>query len=635
MGIPDEPEYASIDVDVYGEAVSDLEKTHSGIADHILGLKTDFAYFGVSTSNLNKLEEAKTDLDEVLPGLRRRHSLALQLLGEQQEQGWAGDGVISFQGDLLNDDFASVEEAQQAGEDAASLVPDDGSEIPEEVYEQLEKYGHDPDFAEAFINSLSPSQRGFLLIESDNAVYNDDDTGPQLAVANVFATASFRITYDETFISEINDAMLNHDPPLHPEGIRIGERLIALAQHGTWDHETLVTLAETVTTGDYDTIGNFRDTMGIVTALSRNPRAAAEYMAADPDRTWTMSAYIPTGVSTDEWDAAFADFLTAATVDSEGIYARLGLYDDGQVNVAENNATYWVNKFADEAGDNDRLRFGDQTRGAFADIIEHYWDDVVYSYSSPAGVANNPHRDGIEISSENWNAFVTEAMRAPDPAARIQAQLQTWYEEAMADTAGAENPAQHEYDRKAIRGMVANFASAWETVLKDYEDDEARTEAFWNKLAGLGVDVAFDPTKAGSTILKESLKGIFTSIIGGAVDGRDMPDLDFDFAGTDQEWTNAATDEYNARRNDDGIPPYDDGSVTWDGDPTLYEELYGGSITDGSGNVLHPSDPEFPRDADGNPDPQSLAAFNEWCKDPAVQVLLHDWNMSSSTEGGG
>src|SRR5688500_4177238 len=106
---PDEGgEYTSIDVDALGAAVTDLDATLTGLTDNVAGLESDFGYFGVDKSNLNKLLEAKSDLETVMPDMRRRHSLAVQLLAEQQTNGWSGDGVLTAQGtDILNDDFAS------------------------------------------------------------------------------------------------------------------------------------------------------------------------------------------------------------------------------------------------------------------------------------------------------------------------------------------------------------------------------------------------------------------------------------------------------------------------------------------------------------------------------------------------
>ncbi len=124
MGIPDEGgEYTSIDVDALGQAVDDLAATLTGLTDKITGLESDFGYFGVDKTNFNKLMEAKSDLESIMPDMRRRHSLAVQLLAEQQTNGWAGDGVLIVEGtDILNDDFGSVEEAQGAGSDLATQV---------------------------------------------------------------------------------------------------------------------------------------------------------------------------------------------------------------------------------------------------------------------------------------------------------------------------------------------------------------------------------------------------------------------------------------------------------------------------------------------------------------------------------
>src|SRR5690625_3186345 len=94
------PQYPSIDVSALGEAVTALENTLTGL-EGMDGLEEDFAYFGVDTANLNTLRAAKRELDDVVPDIRRRHELAVQLLSEQPAN-FEGD-VVTFTGDILDD----------------------------------------------------------------------------------------------------------------------------------------------------------------------------------------------------------------------------------------------------------------------------------------------------------------------------------------------------------------------------------------------------------------------------------------------------------------------------------------------------------------------------------------------------
>ncbi|WP_116947287.1 hypothetical protein [Jiangella endophytica] len=616
---PDEGggEYTSIDVDALGQAVDDLAATLTGLTDRISGLETDFGYFGVDKSNLNKLLEAKSDLETIMPDMRRRHSLAVQLLAEQQTNGWAGDGVLTVQGtDILNDDFDSVEDAQNAGSDLAEQVNNGNGEVPPEVYEQLEQYGHDPDFAEAFINGLSPEARGFLLIDADIQAEADGNDAPQLAVANVFATASFRIDYDAEFVSEINQALVDSE---YPGEIQIADRIAALTQHGSWDHGSLVAFAEAALHGDYDTVGRFTDATGVYAGLARNPRASAEYMAEHQDDVWNQAQVIGPVTSEDDFQAAFAAFLHSATIDDTGIFARLRLHDEDQPNLAEQNAAYLINQVGAQK---EPFPFFDAYRVVFADITEEYWDDLVYSMSSPGGVSDNPGRDGIEVDPSAWQAFITEGMRNPDGAARLHEMMYTWYGDYIQGAAGSENGNEHFWDDLVSQQMAAAFQGSWDTVLQEIADDEAAREEFVASLVDFGFSLVPPDPQAlidmGKDAFIDAMKNTITQAIVNAGAGQGPPDLSYDFANQHKTWVATAVAEYNAG----SVDPYNDGDVTWEADPAFYEELYGGKFTDSSGNVISPflpsgePNPEFPDD------PAALQAFNQWAQDPAMQVYI-------------
>jgi hypothetical protein len=96
------PNFASIDVSAFGAVVADMETTLAGL-ETISALAEDFAFFGVDTTNLNKLIEAQRDLVTVVPDLRRRHELAVQLLSEQPANLRNQSDVVRFEGDLLDD----------------------------------------------------------------------------------------------------------------------------------------------------------------------------------------------------------------------------------------------------------------------------------------------------------------------------------------------------------------------------------------------------------------------------------------------------------------------------------------------------------------------------------------------------
>ncbi len=593
MGDPDAgKEYTSIDVDELGTAVDDLDSTLTGLQDSVSGLESDFDFFGVSKSNFDKLMEAKSDLEDIMPDMRRRHSLATQLLAEQQSNGWAGDGVISVEGtDILNDDFDSITEAREAGSDLADQVNDGDGEVPPEVYEQLEQYGHDPDFAEAFINELSPASRGLVMTDADIQA-DDGNEDPQLAVAEVFSTASFRIDYDEKFFKDIGDGLRDMDLP--GPSIRQMEVFLPLTQHGTWDHESLKSAAEAATSGDPDVTGHVNANMwsDLWGGLARNPRASAEYMADNKEDVWEtaqMGQY--------EAQEAFANFVESATVDANNIYFRLGLHDEDLPNLAEENAAYLINQVGSQE-DGEEFEFNEHMQTTFVDITEEYWDDFMYSFSAPAGVSNNPDRDGIEIDPGTWDAFITEGMRNPEGSARMFEMYSNQVEDMRADRGGDADASG--WEGHIIGRLQNNFLSNYDQILQEQEASEEEAKEFR--------DSVLDSLMSGDP------KGMATDVVGSLfkdwmddLSAKETEELNTDKFGDYYAWEDNARNRYDSGE----IEPYDDGTVTWDGDPGSYEERHGGRFTDDSGNLL---DKEEFKD-----DPQALAAYNAWLQDPAVQ----------------
>ncbi|SDU86153.1 BTB/POZ domain-containing protein [Jiangella alkaliphila] len=624
MGIPDEGgEYTSIDVDALGQAVDDLAATLTGLTDKITGLESDFGYFGVDKTNFNKLMEAKSDLESITPDMRRRHSLAVQLLAEQQTNGWAGDGVLTVQGtDILNDDFGSVEEAQGAGSDLATQVNESGGDIPPEVYEQLEQYGHDPDFAEAFINGLSPASRALLIsdarIQAGGGGGEDPNEEPQLAVAEVFATASFRIDYDAEFFRGMNDAL--RDMELPGPSITAMQDFLPLLQHGSWNHEALTSVADVAMSGDSDVTGMLSgDWRSLVFAgLARSPRASAEFMAEHRDDVWDSARF-----GDYESEEEFAAFLQAATVDAGPVYARLGLYDEDLPNLAEQNAAWLINQVGEQP-EGEAWEFNEHMRGVFSNITEEYWDDFMYSFSTPAGVTDNPGRDGIEVDTANWEAFIMEVMRSEEGSADMFMLFQTQigdmrdhrvegYDEDDSDTAHATG-----WDAYVNRRLGNLFVSNWEQVLSERDASAQEREEFRNGVVDFLIGAAFDP-KGTAESLTSMPKDIAQTLIGdmikdwwGSMTEEEVQEMDTDWFGDRNTWMEYA----NRLANDDRFPidpGYNDGTVTWDGDPQFYEESYGASFRDDSGNIL-------PLDQIRE-DPAALEAYNAWLQDPAVQMI--------------
>ncbi|WP_129668078.1 hypothetical protein [Phytoactinopolyspora endophytica] len=607
------PEYCSMDVDALGQAVDDLDKTLTGLTDHISGLESDFGYFGVDKSNLNKLLEAKSDLEEIMPDMHRRHSLAVQLLAERQNSGWDADGVLEMQGtDILNDLFDSVEEAEEAGRELAEQVNGTDGDIPDEVWEQLEQYGHDPDFAEAFVNNLTAEDRALLLM-TPNTTGDDLPEGATDALSTVFATASFRIDYDAEFMNEMNSAL---DEYHIPNSDLLDSMAYVMDNGGHWNYESMVAFADHALNGDIGDIVTGEGATWLFAAMGKNPRAAAEYMHAHPDEIWDQAQVIGPVTDTDEWNEAWTAFVKAGTVDADAVYGRLQIYDEDQPNLAQENAATWITNVGSLE---EPFPFTDEMRGVFVDMTEHYWDDFMYAFSSPAGVGDYDGTPPInQIDPEVWDAFITEGMRSEEGSART-------FELFHNQVQDIQNGRQEPHDASGWDGFIAGrlsdmFLTNWNDVLNEREASEEERDAFREGMVDWLIGAGFDPKGAADDITgmpKEMAQEILGGLVNGwleDMDEEEVQELETDVFGYHQRWRTYA----NARIEHSELPylnpevePYDDGTVTWDGDPEFYEERYGGEFTDSSGSIL-------PFDEIVN-DPGALAAYNAWLQDPAVQ----------------
>jgi hypothetical protein len=616
-------EYTSMDVDALGDAVDDLDATLTGLTDRISGLESDFTYFGVDKTNLNKLLEAKSDLETIMPDMRRRHSIAVHRLAQLQNSGWSADGVITFEGtDILNDRFDSIEDAQEAGAELADLVNDNYHDIPQEVWDELLQYGHDPDFAEAFVNNLSPEARGLLIMTPDQV--DGTPEGAALALATVFSTASFRIDYDVEFISEMNEA-------LQEMGVMNITLLDSMAyimdSGGQWNHESMVAFAEAAFHGEWDDVGSFSNggAVLLISAMSKNPRAAAEYAHAHPDHVWELATlYGPLTTDTPGWNEAWDAFVRASTLEASVIYERMQLHDDSQPNIAELNAAQWIINVGSQ---DEPWPFNDAMRSFFVDITETYWDDFMYAFSSPAGVATYPDGTPIPINGidpELWDAFITEGMRSEEGAARMFELFHNQVQDMRNSRGG--DPDASGWDGHIIGRLSEMFLANWNQVLDERGASAEEAKEFRDGIIDWLIGAGFDPKGAAEDIAGKP-KEVAQEILGGLIKGwmddltaEQVQELETNVFGPHRRWrdyANQRVEQNELPYNNDNLEPYDDGSRTWDGDPAYYEDKYGASFTDENGSIL-------PFDDIVN-DPDALAAYNAWLQDPAVQRATNDF----------
>jgi hypothetical protein len=426
------------------------------------------------------------------------------------------------------------------------------------------------------------------------------------------------------------DALL--DKGLHPDGILLVDSMAALMQTGTWNHEAVVNLAESAFMSEKTTSGRVENWSAIYQALARNPRAAAEFMDAHPDEIWDQAQYGSPPYYEEDYDAAFAAFVRAATVDAHSIYARMGLHDDDVPNLAEQNAAFLITSVAEL--DYQPL-FSDELRSTFADVSEKYWDEFMQVFSSPAGVAEYPENgpppiDGID--PEHWNSFMLESMRAEEGAAKLFELFHTQTEETDSSRSGDHNASGWTgYVNGRLKDM---FLNNWNTVLEERDASAEEAKEFRDGVIDLLIDTAFDPkgtaeklSELPADVAKEILGDLAKGWMDSLVEDENL-ELNTDVFSYHQSWMNYA----NARIEHEELPylsddvePYEHNGVTWDGNPARYEDKHDASFTDEDGKILPLSTIKK--------DPAALAAYNEWLQDPAVQRATNGFFQDENLPG--
>lgn len=618
-------DYASIDPGALKGAADSLQKSVDGVNGNIPGLKGDFGYFGIPTAHLDTLTKAASNLASLIPELRRRQSMAQQLVAENP----AGGKIAYFQGDLLGQFKTVAAATAQAHIDAQNVkhAADHHERIPDSVYDDLRKYANDADFSAAFVNDLGTKYVGALLLDAEDTDDPGDKPDPNKmsAIGNLFATASHRVTFDRTYLDNLNKS-LGDDWGLSTNARSAFDVFTPVLQYGVWDKQDLEDIADTAL-GYPKPDRNIWPADGtamkwIFTGLANNPMASGDYFSKHRQDLYDYgkrSSYVA-----DHGDAsdAFGRFIQAATVDSRDDFARWALNGGPKGNLAEDNAAWIIHHVA---GDKD-ANWSHAVLLAYSTIGTEYFDDLVYTMSSPidAGSVNNPFRNGIEVGKDDWTAFLHTTMSDDEAFGRLTAKFQAWLKQSYPNESGSTHRDPHSPGEIADANAWTDFTQGRMSALyinlyKTIADDKHRTaeeqkEAIENVM-GKVVDWATDPKGIAEDIEgmgKDAAKELVTGLLSSTVErwlgvGKDkLPPMPEDFSPS-SAWTNYAKSEYQAGN----IKPYNDGDVTWNGDPKFYEDLYGGKFRNDDGSFKSPDEIKK--------DPKAWQAYNEWLLDPAVQ----------------
>ena len=201
MGHDQDPNFAAIDPAAMADLVTKLEGAARTIDEQAPGLKGRFESQGVATGNVTTIMQVASWVRDQLPMLRRRQSLAQAMVDGGFAYGAGSTWTFVDTGDNLGA-FRTSEEARRAAGELAAKVKGDptGHELPDDVFEQLLKYGSDPDFATEFYSQIGPEGISKLYVGAHRDRHLGDGPDPRkaMAVGISLATASTSTTPGST-----------------------------------------------------------------------------------------------------------------------------------------------------------------------------------------------------------------------------------------------------------------------------------------------------------------------------------------------------------------------------------------------------------------------------------------------------
>jgi len=632
-------DYASIDPAALRGAADSLQRSVDNVHSHVPGLQAEFGRLGVDAAKLGTLTQIASAISDLIPQLRRRQSMAEQLVAEAPANG----KVAYFQGDLLGQFQTVAAATAQAHIDAEQVnhARDHKQPVPQSVYDHLQKYGYDPDYAAAFVNDIGTKGVTWLLVDMH---YTDDpgekpDETKLRALGTTLATASYRVNFDSKYLHDIN--MNLRDLDISTNAVGSVSLFAPMLNYGVWSEKSLDNIADLVLNKDgkinVDTTGPIDgDAVKFVfTGLSHNGIAAGNYFAKNKDWLYDTGKYSPATYAGGPADQAFADFVRVATVDSRDDFARWALNGGPQQNTAEQNANWLINK----VGKDDFDRWSEAMSLTFANIGSEYLDSFVSTLSSPVDVSGlNAPWLAVNASEGTWKKFFQQGMLSDKglltlsgafkaKAGDLDDQLNN--EVSKGQHAGTNNTSYLDPDRAtawlryARNQLQVDFGDALtaadDKVNKDYQD---RVDGITG-LVSKGLDWLTDPKgipKDIESMATGAVKDWVAGEVGGLLAGK-KPQLPGDKISIDDtaldsrsDYANDAIAQYNdglaAHPEQPWAGSYNDGDVHWDGKPSLYEDPKH-PFTNPDGSVKSISEIKN--------DPQALQAFVQWLQDPNVQ----------------
>jgi hypothetical protein len=616
-----------------------LERNLNDAVQVTTSLRAAFAQAQVPTDTIDSIYRTLGIVQDELPMLKRRHSLALKIdsSGDRPFDGTGKlpKGMVAQGAGRMT--FTSDAQAAQAGKSDAKALADalDHGKPPADVrplLQRLKASSGDSVYADELVGVLGPEGVAKISNWGQGAQRNGQDKDAKLAysgMGNALAIASHHLADQGKWLDRVvlPDASIGYPT----------KAIAPLLAYGDYDPGFLETVGKrelraAVMVHDPERSKQVWD------ALARNPRAASLLYQLDmPDIAGYTNEKRPLTRGESDTIAEFAKVARAATM--------------GVRKLDSHEADASVKALIDYYKANPNFDTYDQMRNVYADLTAERWNDIVYSVSTPADLltknGDDPTRVGVELPPTAWKNFLTDTMRHAPAAAEVLNKERAWanstdediYKKIMHTQDGA---APDRWERTAIAEMNALFKASGADALAQLKQKDQQRADDWLR----NVTLAFSEVKKnnvdvggyfkdGANLLKaqeaEKLQDYAKSLMKKYFGDSDTRGLD-EVIGQDDyrfRWQRHADNAWDAAMaaNSGRLPSVEYGGRSWNGDPGYYEKRYNTKFTYvGADNKIHLLATDKigeGTDEHGHLDGwQQLHAYNEWLKDPAVVRMI-------------
>jgi hypothetical protein len=622
-----------------------LERNLNDAVQLTNSLRAAFAQAQVPTDTIDSIYRTLGIVQDELPMLRRRHSLALRIdsKGDRPFDGTGKlpKGMVAQGAGRIT--FASDDQAVRAGKADAKAISDalDRGRPPAEVRPLLQKLkanSGDSIYADALVDALGPEGVAQVSNWGEGAERNGQEKDAKLAYSSMgsaLAMASHHMTDPGKWIDRLKLPVGQSAPDSSSLGYPT-KAVAPLLEYGDFDPGFLEQVGKREL-GKAATRPDPERSKQIWDALAKTPRAASLLYQLDmPDVAGYTDETRPLGRGESKTIAEFAKVARAATMGVRKIDPHEA---DASVDALIN---YYIK--------HPKFHTYDQIRNVYADLTTERWNDLVYSISTPADkltAGGDPTRVGIELPPTAWKNFITDVMRHAPAAAEVLNKERSWanstdediYKKIMHTQDGA---APDRWERTAIAEMNALFKASGADALAQLKQKDQQRADDWLRNVALAfsevkknnVDVG-GYFKDGANLLKaqeaEKLQDYAKSLMKKYFGDSDTRGLDEAIGQDDYRfrWQRHADNAWDAAMaaNSGRLPSVEYGGRSWNGDPGYYEKRYNTKFTYvGADNKIHLLATDKigeGTDEHGHLDGwQQLHAYNEWLKDPAVVRMI-------------